>query len=299
MPRIKFSAILFIFLCSLNWSCQTTVRKPSAESPSPEPQEVKKPVENVSFNCEGSIFHRMTAPKIAWSSLSGFMVGPSALSQFKNPDEKILRPFTTDGCSLSPDGAPSLEQFTSWQDCCVAHDTAYWLGGAKTEKNIADSIFKKCIADKKFNKIANIYKFFVQIFGGPETGTTFRWGYGWNYKRPYGPISRQEYRQVEEMYGNNIYDIKKLLFESYNNVVKTCDIRDYALMGFNDDERVVYQYLNLHLKKNDRISWARPGYSNLKQKDFILKLDGCNSPITFVIARDSGEIIQAQGSCSP
>ena len=37
-------------------------------------------------------------------------------------------PFTTDGCTLWPDGF--------WQSCCVEHDMAYWCGGSAEERRV-------------------------------------------------------------------------------------------------------------------------------------------------------------------
>jgi hypothetical protein len=38
-----------------------------------------------------------------------------------------LAPFTSDGCSVFPDGT-ALQQ-SLWLQCCRAHDYAYWKGG--------------------------------------------------------------------------------------------------------------------------------------------------------------------------
>ena len=40
-----------------------------------------------------------------------------------------LRDFTSDGCSLFPDG--DIKDRALWCDCCLAHDISYWRGGAK------------------------------------------------------------------------------------------------------------------------------------------------------------------------
>src|SRR6185503_15141506 len=48
------------------------------------------------------------------------------------------RPFTTDGCSLSPDG--------SWQACCVEHDIDYWCGGSADDRRRAHATLRTCIA---------------------------------------------------------------------------------------------------------------------------------------------------------
>ena len=47
-----------------------------------------------------------------------------------------LRPFTSDGCSVFPDG--TISQSRKWLKCCVEHDKAYWLGGTYAERLAAD-----------------------------------------------------------------------------------------------------------------------------------------------------------------
>src|SRR5262245_42851965 len=45
--------------------------------------------------------------------------------------------FTTDGCSVWPDG--------SWRECCLVHDVAYWCGGPE-ERVRADQDLRSCVA---------------------------------------------------------------------------------------------------------------------------------------------------------
>jgi hypothetical protein len=81
-----------------------------------------------SFECKGApTFDARN--KTEWSSLSGHMVGPTQTKFKGNSDEKILRPFTSDGCSSSPDGFETKDKNPAWVDCCITHDTAYWLDG--------------------------------------------------------------------------------------------------------------------------------------------------------------------------
>ena len=49
---------------------------------------------------------------------------------------KDLKPFTSDGCSVFPDG--NLEQQSLWVNCCIRHDLAYWKGGTYEERLASD-----------------------------------------------------------------------------------------------------------------------------------------------------------------
>ena len=103
-----------------------------------------------------------------------------------------LRPFTTDGCSLFPNG--TTENKNLWLQCCTEHDRAYWLGGTYKERRAADNQLKQCVSglDRKF--IAKAMKIGVRVGGSPWWPTSFRWGYGWPYGRGYEAVSEDEER---------------------------------------------------------------------------------------------------------
>jgi hypothetical protein len=62
-----------------------------------------------------------------------------------------LAPFTTDGCSLFPDG--SFISNTSWCHCCVAHDLVYWRGGTAEARLLADRELKACVQKAADNPV--------------------------------------------------------------------------------------------------------------------------------------------------
>ena len=103
-----------------------------------------------------------------------------------------LRPFTTDGCILFPNGTP--EHKNLWLQCCVEHDHAYWLGGTYQDRVTADKRLKQCVSslDRKF--IAEAMKIGVRVGGSPWLPFPFRWGYGWPYGRGYQAVSEGEER---------------------------------------------------------------------------------------------------------
>ena len=86
-------------------------------------------------------------------------------------------PFTTDGCTLSPDG--------SWQSCCVEHDMAYWCGGSAEERRVTDALFRACVTDHGGRALAALLYWSVRVSGNPWLPVYWRWGYGWAWPRGY------------------------------------------------------------------------------------------------------------------
>ena len=44
-----------------------------------------------------------------------------------------------------------------------------------------------------------IYYWVVRAVGLPNLPTSFRWGFGWSERRPFGPLNTEESTQVDEM----------------------------------------------------------------------------------------------------
>jgi hypothetical protein len=106
-----------------------------------------------------------------------------------------LKPFTSDGCSLFPDG--TVEQQELWLTCCVAHDFDYWQGGSATQRERSDARLKQCVKEVGEPIIASMMLAGVRVGGSPYLPTPFRWGYGWPYPRGYKVLSESERQQVE------------------------------------------------------------------------------------------------------
>lgn len=105
---------------------------------------------------------------------------------------RVLRPFTTDGCSLFPDAA-------DWSGCCETHDLAYWRGGSAAERRRADAELRACVlAHTGRPLLAGLMYRGVRIGGMPLVPSPFRWAYGWGYGRGYASLSEAEQRRVEE-----------------------------------------------------------------------------------------------------
>jgi hypothetical protein len=108
-----------------------------------------------------------------------------------------LHDFTSDGCSLFPDG--SIKDRTLWCECCFAHDIAYWRGGTAEERKQADKALQACVRERTGDKaLADLMYNGVRAGGHPAFPTWYRWGYGWKYGRGYRPLTPEEQPQVDE-----------------------------------------------------------------------------------------------------
>lgn len=109
------------------------------------------------------------------------------------PDD--LRPFASDGCSRFPDG--TREDRKLWCHCCLQHDKAYWKGGSKEQRKVADAELKNCVKDAGRPKTAALMQFGVRAGGSPIWPTRFRWGYGWPYYRGYKLLTTAEQEHAD------------------------------------------------------------------------------------------------------
>ena len=109
-----------------------------------------------------------------------------------------LSPFTSDGCSLFPDS--SLISKRNWCECCFQHDLAYWRGGTKEEREIADSKLRECVHGKTGDEaLAKVMYDGVRFGGSPYFYNWYRWGYGWSYQRKYQALTDDELKHVKKL----------------------------------------------------------------------------------------------------
>jgi hypothetical protein len=90
--------------------------------------------------------------------------------------------FSTDGCSLWPDSV--------WVECCVSHDTVYWIGGTSEERIQADRELSQCVSSTGHPVIGSIMYYGVRVGGIYWMPTPYRWGFGWDYPQS-GPPGEQ------------------------------------------------------------------------------------------------------------
>ncbi|MDH5324154.1 MAG: hypothetical protein OEZ68_14185 [Gammaproteobacteria bacterium] len=112
-----------------------------------------------------------------------------------------LKPFTSDGCSVFPDG--TITQKDLWLACCTEHDKAYWQGGTYEERVTADEALKNCVASLGQTFISTIMREGVRVGGSPRWPTKFRWGYGWIENRGYQALTEDEKKQAKELLKNS------------------------------------------------------------------------------------------------
>ena len=124
-----------------------------------------------------------------------------------------LSPFTSDGCSLFPD--KSIITQSNWCSCCLKHDVAYWRGGTKAERAIADLELKKCVEAKTGNAaLATLMYEGVRAGGSPYFVNWYRWGYGWGYERKYQSLTPEEEARAAEILSEYYKSVQKAVCPS-------------------------------------------------------------------------------------
>ncbi|WP_439133273.1 FAD-binding oxidoreductase [Pseudomaricurvus sp.] len=113
------------------------------------------------------------------------------------PQNLSLHPFTSDGCSIFPNG--TLEDQKLWLTCCQKHDYDYWKGGTETERLASDEALRQCVVALGEPRIAQLMLTGVRLGGSPYLPTNFRWGYGWPYLRGYKALTSDEQAQVHKL----------------------------------------------------------------------------------------------------
>lgn len=97
------------------------------------------------------------------------------------------RPFETDGCSggLSLIWRLATGRPPPWEGACVDHDRAYWAGGDKRDRFVADADLLRRVGGAGHPVIAVLMFLAVRVGGHPLLPLPWRWGYGWRWPRRY------------------------------------------------------------------------------------------------------------------
>lgn len=230
--------------------------------------------------------------RMKWSGLTGLIVGPQAFD-LKNG---VLKPFSSDGCSMSPDGIPGQ---ISWVDCCIRHDIKYWLGGTESQRLEADKALRGCISDKASSFIASIYYLGVRAGGGPDQRMSYRWGYGWNYRRPYASLSEFETSQAEYLYGVGLIQLETAADRHQIPVVSSADKDDPSTNPLSEEEIRIYEHLRKSLKAGDVVVRAELIYSTAETKRFRVQLEKCSgSGLEYIFAKGAPDLFQVVGGAA-
>lgn len=102
----------------------------------------------------------------------------------------------SDGCSggmsagyaeLPQEIRDQIGETLRWRECCVVHDRAYYYGGSRAEKQAVDEALKRCVARMFGDEIlgallGSTMQFAVTIGGLPYFATSYRWGYGEDFR---------------------------------------------------------------------------------------------------------------------
>jgi hypothetical protein len=112
-------------------------------------------------------------------------------------DVDDLADFTSDGCSLFPDG--TITDRAKWCGCCLMHDIAYWRGGTEEERKRADAALRDCVLEHTGDKALSETMYLgVRAGGHPVLPAWYRWAYGWSYGRGYKPLIDEERGKVRK-----------------------------------------------------------------------------------------------------
>lgn len=133
-----------------------------------------------------------------------FLAGVLVFFSFSVAKAAEIKPFTTDGCSMYPDGPPLVSP-KRWYHCCFTHDMAYWAGGSADARLKADEELGQCVAEVSTNPHGWAMKNGVRLGGYPYGLFPWEWGYGFEGKSPY----------LDKSIWN-----KKEVFANYDSILK-------------------------------------------------------------------------------
>lgn len=123
-----------------------------------------------------------------------------------------LRPFVTDGCTLSPDGTPRNR--TLWRECCVAHDLRLWGGGTKEQRVAADGELFSCVEKKAGTTIAKVFLAGVRLGSySPYKIPAKAWGNAWYDRSGYRELPDSELLQLLDELAR--IDVSEVIREAY------------------------------------------------------------------------------------
>ena len=135
--------------------------------------------------CSSGPVDRYTATAMSARTCNLFVVALLVAGCRAPQSPQALEPFSTDGCSMFPDGRILA--------CCTDHDIDYWQGGTADLRKAADRRFRACVAQTSGSAaFAEIAYRSVRVGGHPYLPPAAGWGYGWPFGRGYVPLNDAE-----------------------------------------------------------------------------------------------------------
>jgi hypothetical protein len=208
-------------------------------------------------------------------------LSPNAFGDFLFANK--LRDFSTDGCTLFPDG--------EWRICCVKHDLLYWRGGSRAEKTAADHGLKECVAEHGFPETGEAMLLGVLVGGAPEFPTAWRWGYGWVVNRRYNSLDDEQIDQLNSKLSSMpddpaAFPIEKTNFHPQRETITGDYCLDSAGQKIEDTLKhsFVIQKVFVKAMEQEDLSWKR---------EYTISVKGCLQPfqVDFTMANEN--------SCAP
>lgn len=170
----------------------------------------------------------------------------SILSLFSISAMGSFSDFTTDGCSMFPDGKLSGTK-TEWRHCCVIHDIDYWMGGEIHLKEKSDKDLKACVAHVKGRALGTTMLLGVTIGGAPSP-LSWSWAYG-HKKRSYKKLSTKDKKiiasKLERMIDTLILEKSVLNIDQLNLIAFKVRNEIHGLKNYLYDENVELDRLML------------------------------------------------------
>ncbi|WP_127716847.1 hypothetical protein [Halobacteriovorax sp. HLS] len=107
------------------------------------------------------------------------------------PQVYELKPFETDLCTMFSE--ETRDGKISWEDCCIKHDLAYWVGGTKDDMKRADLEIRSCVKSKGLSKLSYMMYLGIKIGHLSPIKNKYKWGWAYPKKaKTYFPISQQQ-----------------------------------------------------------------------------------------------------------
>lgn len=188
-----------------------------------------------------------------------------------------LTPFTSDGCSMFPNGIPYFNE-NKWLRCCVIHDVAYWQGGTAEQKLQADQNLRACVASTGEREIAELMYLGVRVGGYEGLPTTWRWGYGWKIARGDRALSVEEKEQVDVLKAQIPEDLDAIPVQSPPVVPQRATVTgDYCLDAAVLQVQSVLGHGFHIVEKSESFQDTSEG----SLKTLTIMTDGCAKPFLF------------------